>query len=457
MKKAVFHTLGCKLNYAETSSFMRQFRERGFAVSDSLNEHADVCVINTCSVTEKADRECRQIVRRALRNSPDAYIIVVGCYAQLDPEMLASIDGVDLVLGASEKFAIFEHADPEFGKETTPRICTSPIDQATGFGPGYSLYGGGRTRAFLKVQDGCDYTCSFCTIPLARGESRSQSIEETVRQAEMLIAEGFKEIVLTGVNVGDYGRKVGKSLPDLVSNIVKLEGLSRLRISSIEPNLITDELFHFWVSSDILVPHFHIPMQSGSDDILRSMRRRYMSDYYRTLIHNIRRHLPHAGIGVDVIVGFPGETEKHFEETYRMIVDLPVSYLHVFSYSERHNTPAAMFEGKIDPDSRSRRTNMLRILSEKKRRAFMELFIGREVRVLFEEWTKNGYITGLTPEYIRVAVPYREGVQNTEMTVEIISHNGEIAYGEIIDRGTINSTEKRVRRPDSVGEAVRGG
>lgn len=447
MKKAVFHTLGCKLNYAETSSFMRQFRERGYTVSDNIAQHAHVCVINTCTVTEKADRECRQIVRRARRHSPNAYIIVVGCYAQLAPEEIASIDGVDLVLGASEKFSIFEHADPLFQKETTPRVHTSPIDEATGFGPGYSFDEGGRTRAFLKVQDGCDYTCSFCTIPLARGDSRSQSINESVRQAQQLVSEGFKEIVLTGVNVGDYGRKDETSLLELVRSIAGVDGLKRLRISSIEPNLVTDELLAFWTESEILVPHFHIPMQSGSDEILRLMRRRYSSGYYRDLIHKIRNRIPHAGVGADVIVGFPGETEEHFDETYRMLVDLPVSYLHVFTYSERENTPANEYRYRIDPAERSRRTKMLRILSGKKRRAFMEAFVGAEVRVLFEESLKNGYINGLTPEYLRVAVPYLPGMENAEMSVRIVSLNGETAYGEITDRNFKNSTGKVAGRP----------
>ncbi len=426
---------------------MRQFRDRGFTVSDSITERADVCVINTCSVTEKADRECRQIVRRARRHSPDAYIIVVGCYAQLAPEQIASIDGVDLVLGASEKFAIFDHAHTEFIKEQTPRVFTSPIDEATGFGPAYSFDAGGRTRAFLKVQDGCDYSCSFCTIPLARGESRSQSIDESVKQAVKLVAEGFKEIVLTGVNVGDYGRKDGVTLLNLVKRLAGVDGLKRLRISSIEPNLLSDELFDFWVSSDVLVPHFHLPMQSGSDEILRLMRRRYISNYYCDLIHKIRDRSPRAGIGVDVIVGFPGETEEHFEETYRVLVNLPVSYLHVFTYSERENTPASFYEYRVDPAERSRRTHMLRILSVKKRRAFMEMFIGKEAPVLFEESVKNGYIKGLTPEYLRVAIPHRNGIENTEEMVRITSLNGEVAYGELLRRNLNNANTKNDRAP----------
>jgi threonylcarbamoyladenosine tRNA methylthiotransferase MtaB len=443
MKKAAFHTLGCKLNFAETASFMRRFRERGFAVSDTVRERADVCVVNTCSVTEKADRECRQIVRRALRHSPDAYIIVVGCYAQLAPEEIASIEGVDLVLGSSEKFSIFAHADPEFRKERVPRICTSPIDEATGFGPAYSFESDGRTRAFLKIQDGCDYTCTFCTIPLARGASRSQSVAETVAQAESLVADGFKEIVLTGVNVGDYGRKEGGNLLDLVRRLTGVTGLRRLRISSIEPNLLTDELLEFWVTSDVLVPHFHIPLQSGSDAILRKMSRRYQTDHYRTLIRKIRQRLPLAGIGVDVIVGFPGETDDHFTESYTFLNELPVTYLHAFSYSERENTPAAAFTGRIDPGKRTKRTTMLRILSEKKMRAFMEQFVAREVKVLFEESIENGYIKGLTPEYIRVAARYRPELVNTESSVMITSLNGNIAYGEPVSKN--EETEERKR------------
>jgi len=443
MKKAVFHTLGCKLNYAETSSFMRQFRERGYAVSDSITEPAQVCVINTCTVTEKADRECRQIVRRALRHSPDAYVIVVGCYAQLAPEVIASIDGVDMVLGSSEKFRLFDYADREFRKEQTPRVQVSPVDEAAAFGPAYSFGQVGRSRAFLKVQDGCDYTCSFCTIPLARGESRSQSIKESVRQAELLVAEGFKEIVLTGVNIGDYGRKDNGSLLELLTKLEHVDGLQRLRISSIEPNLITDELIEFWTSSRVLVPHFHIPLQSGSDEILHKMRRRYGSDYYRDLITRIRNRVPTAGIGVDVIVGFPGETNQYFEDTYRFLVDLPISYLHVFTYSERNNTPASEYDAKVDPPERSRRTKMLRILSEKKRRAFMEKFLHQDVKVLFEESSKNGYIKGLTPEYIRVSVPYAEGIENTETIVTIQSLDGETAYGKIIRRHSDSMKGKR--------------
>jgi threonylcarbamoyladenosine tRNA methylthiotransferase MtaB len=430
---------------------MRQFRERGFIVSDTIGEGADVCVINTCSVTGKADRECRQIVRRARRRSPGAYIVVVGCYAQLAPEEIASIDGVDLVLGASEKFSIFEHASPGFIKESVPKIRTEPIDEASGFGPAWSFDADNRTRAFLKIQDGCDYTCSFCTIPLARGSSRSQSPDDSVGQARALVDAGYREIVLTGVNVGDYGRKNGTSLLELLRRMTRIEGLRRIRISSIEPNLLTGELLDYWTSSEVLMPHFHIPLQSGSNEILRMMRRRYTVEDYRSLVERIRERRPDAGVGVDVIVGFPGETDVLFEDSYRFLAGLPASYFHVFTYSERVNTPAAEYGGRIDPAERTRRTNMLRILSEKKRRQFYESFVGREVEVLFEESVKNGYIRGLSPQYIRVAAPYTDGIGNSEARVRIETINGGAAVGTIIgerrtgvqpgERSTIESME----------------
>jgi threonylcarbamoyladenosine tRNA methylthiotransferase MtaB len=430
--KAAFHTLGCKLNFAETSSFMKQFRDLGYTVTDDIRNRADVCVINTCSVTEKADRECRQVVRRALRSSPDAYVIVVGCYAQLAPEEIASIDGVDLVLGASEKFSIFTFADPSFKKEPIPKIYTTSIDEATGFGPAYSFDGNGRTRSFLKIQDGCDFNCSFCTIPLARGSSRSQSITATVEQAHSLAREGFKEIVLTGVNVGDYGKNDRTNLTILLKELENIEGLRRVRISSIEPNLLHDEILDVWETSKKLVPHFHIPLQSGDDGILRLMRRRYTTATYRALIDKIFNRFPNAGIGVDIIVGFPGESAGHFGNTYRFLVDLPVSYLHVFTYSEREHTPAASFDAKVESTERNRRTNMLRILSTKKRRSFMEKHVGNTVEVLFEESHKNGYITGLTGEYMRVAVQDPGHLHNKFASVRITGIQDELAIGEII-------------------------
>jgi threonylcarbamoyladenosine tRNA methylthiotransferase MtaB len=430
--KASFHTLGCKLNFAETSFFMKQFRENGFSVTDNIRDRADVCVINTCTVTEKADRECRQIIRRALRSSPDAYIIVVGCYAQLAPETIASIDGVDLVLGSSEKFSIFNYADQFFRKERIPRVHISSLDESTNFGPAFSFDGNGRTRSFLKIQDGCDFNCSFCTIPLARGSSRSQPVTQTVEQARMLVREGYKEIVLTGVNVGDYGKKEGISLKLLLEELDKIDGLHRIRISSIEPNLLDDSLLDYWQTSDKLVPHFHIPLQSGDDAILKRMRRRYSTALYRSLIGKISERFPRAGIGVDVIVGFPGETEAHFENTYRFLADLRISYLHVFTYSERENTPAASFDHNVDREERTRRTRMLRILSTKKRRSFMEKFLGTTVEVLFEESQKNGYITGLTPEYMRVAVSDTGQLHNVCALVRVAGIEEETAIGEIL-------------------------
>ncbi len=431
--KATFHTLGCKLNYAETSAFMNQFRKLGFEVSDDIRQPAKVCVINTCSVTGKADSECRQIVRRALRHAPDAYIIVVGCYAQLAPEEIASIDGVDLVLGSSEKFSILEYADREFRKSGTPAVRVAAIDEASGFGPAYSFDGDRRTRSFLKIQDGCDYHCTFCTIPLARGMSRSQSVDNTIAQARSLVDEGFREIVLTGVNVGDYGKKTESSLIDLVKELEKIDGLRRVRISSIEPNLLNDELLEFWSSSKVLVPHFHIPLQSGDDSVLKLMRRRYTTGYYAGLIEKIMKLIPDAGIGADVIAGFPGETDAGFENTYRFLVQLPVSYLHVFTYSERENTPAAKLPGRIPVEERTRRTRMLRILSRKKHRAYMERFIGRRVDVLFEESFRNGYITGLTKEYVRVAVSSQASLLNTMADVRIDRVDEELAFGSIME------------------------
>ncbi|MBK8909690.1 MAG: tRNA (N(6)-L-threonylcarbamoyladenosine(37)-C(2))-methylthiotransferase MtaB [Chlorobi bacterium] len=336
------HTLGCKLNYAESSTIAERFRREGFRVVE-LSEGGDVVVINSCTVTENADRECRQVIRRALRANPDAYVIVTGCYAQLKPEEIASMDGVDMVLGSAEKFQIFEHCG-HFQKEATPRIAVGEIAEATGFGPAFTGEGDSRTRAFLKVQDGCDYNCAFCTIPLARGGSRSQPIQEAFRQACQLVESGYQEIVITGVNVGEGE---GESFLDLLRRLHEVPRLQRLKISSIEPNLLTDPIIELASASDRMLPHFHIPLQSGSDQILGKMRRRYRSSVYRDRVETILRLMPHAAIGVDVIVGFPGETEEHFQETYSFLNELPIAYLHVFTYSERQNTPAAELAERI--------------------------------------------------------------------------------------------------------------
>ncbi|MBI3586917.1 MAG: tRNA (N(6)-L-threonylcarbamoyladenosine(37)-C(2))-methylthiotransferase MtaB [Ignavibacteriales bacterium] len=431
MKRVALHTLGCKLNFAETSTIGRQFVQRGYQIVD-IDAPADVCVINTCSVTERADRECRQIVRRALRHSPNAYVIVTGCYAQLQPEEIASIAGVDLVLGSKEKFDVFGFTNG-FNKAHVTRIEVSPIAEVDNFGIASSVGSPDRTRAFLKVQDGCDFSCAFCTIPLARGGSRSLSVENTVSQAMEVIKEGYKEIVLTGVNVGDYGKKIGASLYNLLKELERINGLERIRISSIEPNLLTDELLDFWLGSTMICKHFHIPLQAGTDELLRSMRRRYQTDWYANRVQKIKASCPSAGIGVDVIVGFPGETDDHFKETYKLLVDLPVSYLHVFTYSERPNTPAASFENQVEPRVRFERSEQLRILSAKKRRQFYESAIGSTVNVLFESQVEGGWMTGLSDEYIRVNVPTLRNLTNEIAQVSIIQVDNDGCVGKLVN------------------------
>ena len=393
MKKVSFHTLGCKLNYAETASLEKQFVDQGFSIVP-FSEQSDVCVINTCSVTERADRECRQLVRRAGRTSPEAFIVVLGCYAQLQPEEIASIDGVDLVLGASEKFHLFNYSGA-FQKFNSPRVFVSPISNASDFGPAYSGGVDERTRAFLKVQDGCDFNCSFCTIPLARGKSRSQSIEDCVLQAAHLVDQGYREIVLTGVNVGDYGNHDATSLMELLKQLETIDGLERIRISSIEPNLLTEELLNFWVLSKKICNHFHIPLQSGSDEILKKMRRRYTAADYRKLVNAILKEAPDAGIGADVIVGFPGETDGLFKKSYDFLQELPVSYLHVFTYSERPHTPSLELEGRVEPRIRFRRSEMLRILGRQKKQSFYLSQLQTIQRVLLESSSREQYAVGL--------------------------------------------------------------
>jgi threonylcarbamoyladenosine tRNA methylthiotransferase MtaB len=421
--------VGCKLNYAETAAIGRQFIDRGFRVVE-FGEPTDVFVLNTCTVTERADRECRQIVRRALRVSPGACTIVTGCYAQLQAHEIASIDGVDFVLGAREKFSLFKHVD-EFQKRDRPRIARSLIHEADDFGRAFSSGAADRTRALLKVQDGCDYHCSFCTIPLARGVSRSQSVEATVEQAHDQVRRGYKEIVLTGVNVGDYGRKIGTDLLSLLECLEETEGLERIRISSIEPNLLSADLIRFIRNSDKVCHHFHIPLQSGNDEILKLMRRRYLSSYYRDVVDLIKEEIPDAGIGADLIVGFPGETESQFETTYRFLVELSLSYLHVFTYSERPNTLAATLPGAILPKERARRSEMLRVLSAKKRRQFYDSFIGRSVRVLMEGTVEGDYRVGHTSNYIRVGVPAGSAAENETVDVRITGVEDLLCIGSV--------------------------
>ncbi len=431
MKKVAIHTLGCKLNFAETSTIGRQFIDHGFSVVPS-GEKCDVFVLNTCSVTERADKECRQLIRRVLRDSPEAYVIVTGCYAQLQPDEISTIDGVDLVLGTNEKLRVFSYEN-DFTKRQKSQVFISCIDSVTEFEPAYSAEVGGRTRAFLKVQDGCDFNCSFCTIPLARGTSRSASREDIVLQAEHLVANGYKEIVLTGVNVGDYGKNSDLSLKDLLISLEKIKGLQRIRISSIEPNLLTREMVDFLYDSEKFCNHFHIPLQSGSDTILKRMQRRYLTNHYRSLIEYIRRSDPDAAIGADVIVGFPGETEKLFEETQKFLIDIPVSYLHVFTYSERAHTPAATYCGIVELTERYRRNKLLTVLSQRKRHAFYRSFIGKAVSVLFESEMHDDRTSGLTKNYLRVECPTNVPLVNQIRNVHITGVDDDVCVGKIMD------------------------
>jgi threonylcarbamoyladenosine tRNA methylthiotransferase MtaB len=418
------------LNYAETATMERQFKDRGFDIVP-FTDRSDVCIVNTCSVTDRADREARQIVRRALRKSPGAFIAVVGCYAQLDPETITAIEGVDIVLGAAEKFRVFDFAG-DFTKLPHPRIFVSPIETVNDFGPAYSGGVDARTRAFLKVQDGCDFNCAFCTIPLARGASRSQSIDACVTQANQLAAMGYKEIIVTGVNVGEYGKNDGATFLQLLRSLDRVEGIERIRVSSIEPNLLDDSLLDFWLSSSKICHHFHIPLQNGTDEILKKMRRRYTSSYYKKLVSSIRDRSPDAGIGVDVIVGFPGETEERFEENYRFIEDLPVSYLHVFTYSERPNTPSIGFAGRIEPRIRFSHSERLRMLGLKKKSDFYRSNRGMIRPVLIEGTAENNRLNGYTDNYVRVEVPYHPSLENAVANVRIGEFNGETCDAEII-------------------------
>lgn len=428
--KASFYTLGCKLNYAETASLERQFTDRGFTVVP-FSEPSDVCVINTCSVTERADREARQIVRRALRTSPEAFVAVVGCYAQLDPETIASIDGVDMVLGATEKFRLFDYAS-DFRKFPHPKVFVGPIASANDFGPAYSGGVDDRTRAFLKVQDGCDFNCAFCTIPLARGTSRSQSIDACIAQARNLVQMGYKEIILTGVNVGDFGKHDDTSFIELLKAMDAVDGIERIRVSSIEPNLLSDALVDAWLSSEKVCHHFHIPLQNGTDEVLRSMRRRYTSSDYRDLIHSIRSKSPNAGIGVDVIVGFPGETEELFKRNFEFIHGLPISYLHVFTYSERPNTPSIAFPGRVEPRIRYSHSDSLRVLGQMKRSEFYRSQLGAVRPVLIEGTIENNMLSGYTDNYVRVSLPYHPSLENAVAMVRIGEQTGEQCAGEVV-------------------------
>ncbi len=413
-----FHTLGCKLNFAETSEISKILTNAGYAKVE-MTEHPDVLVINTCSVTDQADQKCRNIVRRAIKTNPDVFVAVVGCYAQLKPQEIAQIEGVSVVLGANEKFNILQHIQKS--AEERQKIVVGHIKEVNEFVPSFSS--GDRTRTFLKVQDGCNYFCAFCTIPLARGRSRSASIADTLKQAELAIERGAKEIVLTGVNIGDFGTANGETFLDLIKALDALPHIERYRISSIEPNLLTEEIIAFVAQSKKFMPHFHIPLQSGDDEILRAMRRRYRTDLYQSRIESIKRLIPDACIGVDVITGFPGETDELFQNTMNFIQSLPVSYLHVFTYSERANTTALRIQDVVPIEKRQLRTNQLRLLSEKKKRAFYHGFIQQERTVLWEGIDDEGKMMGYTDNYIRLSKPFDTAQVNTLESV-VIENNG---------------------------------
>jgi len=421
-KKVAFYTLGCKLNFSETSTIARSFKNEGFMRVD-FSEKADIYVINTCSVTDNADKRFKSIVKQAQKANEDAFLIAIGCYAQLKPEELAEIDGVDLVLGATEKFKITDYLN-DLTKNNFAEIHSCEIEEADFYVGAYSF--GDRTRAFLKVQDGCDYKCTYCTIPLARGISRSDKLENVLKNAAEISAKGIKEIVLTGVNIGDYGKgefddkNHEHRFLDLVKALDQVEGVERLRISSIEPNLLKNETIDFVAQSKTFVPHFHIPLQSGSNEILKMMRRRYKRELYVDRVNHIKTAMPDACIGVDVIVGFPGETDEHFLESYNFLNDLDISYLHVFTYSERENTVAAEMQGVIPIKTRKKRSKMLRGLSAKKRRAFYESQLGSFHMVLFEGENKEGFIHGFTENYVKVKTPWNPGLVNTIHQIELV-------------------------------------
>ncbi len=441
-KKVAFYTLGCKLNFSETSTIARNFVNEGFERVD-FSKKADVYVINTCSVTENADKRFKTIVKNAQKQNNNAFIIGIGCYAQLKPEELAAVDGVDLVLGATEKFNVTSYIN-DLTKNEIGEVHSCEISDADFYVGSYSI--GDRTRAFLKVQDGCDYKCTYCTIPLARGISRSDTLENVIKNAKEISAKNIKEIVLTGVNIGDYGKgefgnkKHEHTFLELVQELDKVEGIHRLRISSIEPNLLKDETIDFVSKSNSFVPHFHIPLQSGSDTLLKKMKRRYLRNTYTNRVKKIREVMPNACIGVDVIVGFPGETDALFLETYNYLNDLDISYLHVFTYSERANTEAAEMNGVVPKNKRAKRSKMLRGLSAKKRRAFYESQLGNSLTVLFESENKEGYIHGFTENYVKVKAPWNPELVNTlhKVTLTKIDEDGLVRFNFVADKVLTN-------------------
>ncbi len=431
-KKVAFYTLGCKLNFSETSTIARDFSQEGFLRVD-FSEKADMYVINTCSVTENADKRFKTIVKQALQTNPEAFVVAIGCYAQLKPEQLADVNGVDLVLGATEKFKITEYIH-SLEKKDRGQVHSCDIEEANFYVGSYSF--GDRTRAFLKVQDGCDYKCTYCTIPLARGISRSDTLGNVLNNAKEISQKGIKEIVLTGVNIGDYGKgefgnkKHDHTFFELIQALDDVKGIKRIRISSIEPNLLKKQTIDFVAQSKCFVPHFHIPLQSGSNELLKKMKRRYTRELYEERVKTIKKRMPHACIGVDVIVGFPGETEAHFMETYHFLNELDISYLHVFTYSERDNTEAAEMPHPVPAAIRNKRSKMLRVLSVKKRRAFYESQLGSTHTVLFEGENKKGYMHGFTENYIKVKTPWNPHLINTLQQVQLtkIDEEGVVRF-----------------------------
>ena len=432
LPRVAFHTLGCKLNYSETATIARDFDSRNFQRVD-FDSPAEVYVINTCSVTENADKRLKDIVKKALKQNSKGFIAAIGCYAQLQPEEISKLDGVDLVLGANEKFKLIEYVE-DLSKNEQTKIYSCEIETANHYESSFSI--NDRTRAFLKVQDGCDYKCTYCTIPQARGISRSDTLENVITNAKLIAASGIKEIVLTGVNIGDYGKgeqgnlKHDHTFLDLISALDKVNLIDRIRISSIEPNLLSNEIIRFVAQSNKFVPHFHIPLQSGSDKILKSMRRRYMTSLYIERVTTIKKTMPHACIGVDIIVGYPGETDEDFLTSYHFLTTLDVSYIHVFTYSERPNTEAISLEGVVPMQVRGKRSKMMRALSVKKRRAFYESQLGKKHTVLFEGENKKGYITGFTENYIKVRTPWNPTLVNTlqDITLEEIDEEGYVRF-----------------------------
>ena len=416
VQTVTFYTLGCKLNFSETSTIARQLDEHGFQ-KVNFEQGADVYVINTCSVTDNADKKCRKVVKEALKFNPGAFVAIVGCYAQLKPQEIAGIPGVDVVLGAAEKFNLIAHLS-DLTKRSRGEVHNTRIKEVSTYQSAYSV--GDRTRSFLKVQDGCDYFCSFCTIPLARGKSRSDTVANVIKQAEEIVAKGVKEIVLTGVNIGDFGVNTGETFYDLLKGLEEVEGITRLRISSIEPNLLTKEIMELASVSKQIVPHFHIPLQSGSDKLLKLMRRKYLRELYANRVATIKKLMPHACIGVDVIIGFPGETHEDFLDTYTFLNELDVSYLHVFTYSERVNTTAYKMEGVVPMNERNERSKMLHILSDKKRRFFYEQHLGKTFNVLFEAEQDGSFMHGFTDNYIKVKTTYDPLLVNEVTEVELV-------------------------------------